>query len=84
MKNLKKLMERRAELKKQLDDLVAKADAEERAMSEDETKEFDAAEKEIKEIDATLDREERARGITEVQQPTENHEMTQEERAAAD
>lgn len=84
MKNLKKLMERRAELKKQLDDLVAKADAEERAMSEDETKEFDAAEKEIKEIDATLDREERARGITEVQQPTETHEMTQEERAAAD
>lgn len=84
MKNLKKLMERRAELKKQLDDLVAKADAEERAMSEDETKEFDAAEKEIKEIDATLDREERARGITEVQQPNENHEMTQEERAAAD
>ena len=84
MKNLKKLMERRAELKKQLDDLVAKADAEERAMSEDETKDFDAAEKEIKEIDATLDREERARGITEVQQPTENHEMTQEERAAAD
>lgn len=53
-------------------------------MSEDETKEFDAAEKEIKEIDATLDREERARGITEVQQPTETHEMTQEERAAAD
>ena len=84
MKNLKKLMERRAELKKQLDDLVAKADAEERAMSEDETKDFDAAEKEIKEIDATLDREERARGITEVQQPTETHEMTQEERAAAD
>lgn len=84
MKNLKKLMERRAELKKQLDDLVAKADAEERAMSEDETKEFDAAEKEIKEIDATLNREERARGITEVQQPTETHEMTQEERAAAD
>lgn len=84
MKNLKKLMERRAELKKQLDDLVAKADAEERAMSEDETKEFDAAEKEIKEIDATLAREERARGITEVQQPTETHEMTQEERAAAD
>lgn len=84
MKNLKKLMERRADLKKQLDDLVAKADAEERAMSEDETKDFDAAEKEIKEIDATLDREERARGITEVQQPNENHEMTQEERAAAD
>lgn len=84
MKNLKKLMERRAELKKQLDDLVAKADAEERAMSEEETKDFDAAEKEIKEIDATLEREERARGITEVQHPTETHEMTQEERAAAD
>ena len=84
MKNLKKLMERREELKKKLAELVDAADNEERAMTEDETKDFDAAEKEIKEIDATIAREERARNIPAVQQPAENHEMTQEERAAAD
>lgn len=84
MKNLKKLMERREELKKKLAELVDTADNEERAMTEEETKDFDAAEKEIKEIDATIAREERARNIPTVQQPTENHEMTQEERAAAD
>ena len=84
MKNLKKLMERREELKKKLAELVDAADNEERAMTEDETKDFDAAEKEIKEIDETISREERARNIPTVQQPAENHEMTQEERAAAD
>lgn len=84
MKNLKKLMERRAELKKQMDALVDKADTEERAMSEEETRAFDEAEKEIQEIDATLACEERARKITEVQPPKEQHEMTVEERAAAE
>lgn len=84
MKNLKKLLERRAELKKQMDELVSKADGEERAMSEEETAAFDAAETEIRSIDATRAREERARGITEVQQPAEHHEMTVEERAAAE
>ena len=48
MKNLKKLLERRAELKKQMDELVSKADGEERAMSEEETAAFDAAETEIR------------------------------------
>lgn len=84
MKNLKKLLERRAELKKQMDELVSKADGEERAMSEEETAAFDAAETEIRSIDATLEREERARGIPEAQQPAEHHEMTVEERAAAE
>lgn len=84
MKNLKKLLERRAELKKRMDELVSKADGEERAMSEEETAAFDAAETEIRSIDATLEREERARGITEAQQPAEHHEMTVEERAAAE
>ena len=84
MKNLKKLLERRAELKEQMDELVSKADGEERAMSEEETAAFDAAETEIRSIDATLACEERARGITEVQPPAEHHEMTVEERAAAE
>ena len=43
MKNLKKLMERREELKQQLADLVDAADQEERAMTEEETRTFDAA-----------------------------------------
>lgn len=84
MKNLKKLMERREELKQQLADLVDAADQEERAMTEEETRTFDAAEKEIQDIDDTLAREERARNIPTVQQPTEQHEMTVEERAAAE
>lgn len=84
MKNLKKLMERRAELKKQLNALVDKADTEERAMSEEETRAFDEAEKEIQEIDATLAREERARKVTEVQPPMAPNTMTVEERAAAE
>ena len=84
MKNLKKLMERREELKQQLAALVDAADQEERAMTEEETRAFDAAEKEIQDIDETLAREERARNIPTVQQPTEQHEMTVEERAAAE
>lgn len=83
MKNIKKLLERRAELKKQIESLVNTADTEERAMSDEETASFDAAEKEIKEIDATVAREERARGIPEQPVP-ENHEMTVEERAEAE
>ena len=70
MKNLKKLMERREELKQQLAALVDAADQEERAMTEEETRAFDAAEKDI---DDTLAREERARNIPTVQQPTEQH-----------
>lgn len=63
MKNLKKLMERRAELRQTMDALVSKADVETRAMSEEETAQFDAAEKEIRAIDDTIAREERARGL---------------------
>ena len=63
MKNLKKLMERREELKQQLADLVDAADQEERAMTEEETRTFDAAEKEIQDIDDTLAREERATSL---------------------
>jgi HK97 family phage major capsid protein len=81
MTKLKKLLERRAELQAQLEKLVSTADTENRAMSEDEIKDFDAAEKEIKEIDETVAREERARNIpTQKTQIPEN--KTIEERAA--
>lgn len=84
MKNLKKLLERREELKQTITAMVDKADTEERAMTAEETSAFDAAEKEIQEIDATVAREERARNIPTVQQPSEEHEMTMEERAVAE
>lgn len=63
MKNLKALMEKRAELQQKMDELVNTADNETRAMTEEETAAFDEAEKEIRAIDETIAREERARGI---------------------
>ena len=63
MKNLKALMEKRAELQQKMDDLVNTADNETRALTEEETAAFDEAEKEIRAIDETIAREERARGI---------------------
>ena len=63
MENMKALMEKRAEQQAVMDKLVQTADTETRAMSEDETKAFDAAEAEIRAIDETIDREERARKV---------------------
>ena len=60
MTNLKKLMEKRAELHAKLTAIPTAADTENRAMTEEETAQFDALEKEIKDIDATIDREDRA------------------------
>lgn len=60
MKNLKGLIEKRDELKGQLEAIVSGADTETRALNEDEVKNFDAIEKQIKDIDATIEREERA------------------------
>lgn len=60
---LKALMEKRDDLHKQLEDILSKAEMEQRALSEEERAQFDALEKEIKDIDATIEREERARNI---------------------
>ena len=79
MVNLKALMEKRAELQNKMESLVNKADVETRAMSEEETAEFDAAENEVKAIDATIAREERARGLEKKGVPSEG-----EERAGAE
>lgn len=79
MKNLKALMEKRAELQQKMDSLLNAADTENRAMSEEETAEFDAAEKEIRAVDETVSREERARGIDRNPAPS-----GAEERAAAE
>ena len=61
--NRKALKERRDELQRQIDGMLATAQTENRAMTEEETAAFDAAEAEMHSIDATLDREERARAL---------------------
>lgn len=81
MKNLKALLEKRAELQASMDALVNAADVETRAMTEEEAARFDAAEKEIRAIDETIAREERAR---KVETPAAAPEQTVEERAAAE
>lgn len=82
MKNLKALMERRAELQQTLDALVNAADAETRAMTEEETARFDAAETEIRAIDETMNREERAFSLERA--PVADSRVELEERAFAD
>lgn len=79
MTNLKALMERREELRQNMESLVNTADTECRAMTEEETAQFDAAESEIRAIDATIEREERTRGVSNLPAPTDA-----EERAAAE
>lgn len=79
MTNLKALMERREELRQNMETLVNAADTECRAMTEEETAQFDAAESEIRAIDATIEREERTRGVSNLPASTDA-----EERAAAE
>lgn len=63
MKNLKALIEQRADLQEELSNIVNKADLEERAMNEDEVAKFDEIESKINALDATIKREERARNM---------------------
>ena len=79
MNNLKALMEKRDELRQSMDALVGTADTEKRAMSEEEAAAFDAAEREIRAIDETVERQERVRRIDRKAVPTDK-----EERAAAE
>lgn len=86
MKNLKALIEKRAELQTSMEAIVSAADTETRAMSADEAARFDAAEQAIKDIDATIAREERARSIEKKvpkDEPTEERAEAVEERAFA-
>ena len=63
MKNLKALKEQRAAKHARLTALIDIADQEQRAMSAEETTEFETLENEIRAIDATIAAAERARGI---------------------
>lgn len=85
MNNLKALMEKRDELKKDMENLVGKADAEARAMSDEETAAFDAAEREIRAIDETIARQERASRLDSRSiQPAAEERAAEEERVFAD
>lgn len=87
MKNLKALTERRDELQQAMENLVDTADTENRAMTEEEVAQFDEAEKELRAIDETIAREERARAAQRkpgTAQRTEDEQAAAEERAFAD
>lgn len=85
MNNLKALMEKRDELKKDMENLVGKADAEARAMSDEETAAFDATEQEIRAIDETIARQERASRLDSRSiQTTAEERAAEEEQAFAD
>ena len=69
--NIKGLEERRTDLKGQMEAMLDTAKAEERAMSSEEITKFDELETEIKNIDATIEREEKRNMI-------ENKEITKD------
>ena len=83
--NLKAMHEQRAALVQQMNDLIAAADTETRALSEEESDRFDELEKQVKALDATIEREERARSlrIPELEAAAEP-DAEREERAFAD
>ena len=83
MKNMKALMERRAELQQTMDQLVSAAYTETRAMTEEEMAQFDTAESEIRAIDETIEREERARKIENKPAATETEERAEAEERAS-
>ena len=78
--NLKGLEEKRNDLKSQMSSLLDTAKAEERAMNENEVAEFDKLEQEIKNIDATIEREEKVNNMEEKEVKVEARELTVEER----
>lgn len=63
MKNLKALTEQRTEKQKEMEALLSLVKTENRAFTEDENKQFDALENEIKAIDSTIKAEERAKSL---------------------
>lgn len=86
MNNLKALTEKREALRQTMDGLVTAAETENRAMTGEEVSQFDAAEAEIRAIDQTIEREQRARTLerTQTTQTAAEDAAALEERAFAD
>lgn len=61
--NLKSLSEQRADLVQQMKELTGKAEAEKRAFTEEEDKQFDELDKQVKALDSTIGKLERARAM---------------------
>lgn len=78
--NRKGLEERRNDLKSQMATMLDTAKAEERALSEEEVSKFDEMEQEIKNIDATIEREEKIENMENKEIKVEERELTVEER----
>ena len=78
--NIKGLEEKRNDLKSQMTALLDTAKAEERAMTEEEVSNFDNLEKEVKNIDATIEREEKIENMEQKEVKKEERELTVEER----
>lgn len=79
--NIKGLEEKRNDLKSQMTSLLENAKAEERAMNEEEVAEFDKLEREIKDIDATIEREEKIESMEEKETKVDNtRELSVEEK----
>ena len=84
--DLKSLQEQRNEAVQAMKDLTDKAELEQRAFTEEETEEFDRLEKEVKDIDASIERMERARNLnlnksTNKNEPNKESKEELEERA---
>ena len=77
----KRLEEKRNDLYQEMTNLVQNAEKENRSMNDDETKEFDALEKEINEIDATLERAKKINSMENINEKKEEvRELTQSEK----
>ena len=84
-KRLKELAEKRVEVQKKMNDIIAKAESEERAMTEDEGAAFDSLEDELRSIDRTTKAIEIARDLElNVVSNEKKDELRAEERAEAE
>ena len=77
--NEKELIEKRNDLQSKMEEILNKAKIENRAMNDDEIKNFDDVEKEIKNIDATLERNKKINEMECTKRDGEK-ELTQEEK----
>lgn len=79
--NEKALLEKRQDLHDEMEAILNTAKAENREMNENEVSKFDELEQSIKNIDATLEREEKLNNMEEKKiKPEDKAELTQEER----
>lgn len=77
--DLKSLTEQRVELVQQMKDLTAAAETEKRAFSPEEDARFDELDKNVKALDSTIEKMERARNLKLNVTSTEKHETVKQE-----